>query len=191
VAALTSVLPPKAAVERTSVDVSASESRLSEIVTSSGRDDRDIVQGARVLERPSAAFVASPQKNMNFSTSRRCCRRRYHVTVCPRRSSSPILQNLIFCTHTLIPPVECGSAPRGAPNSRLDRGPQSAHRISLGRRQSGPQRERDRHIDSSMLPPELVKAAVEGRLPRGIGVVRLRDASAEWSRQYAMLGLSV
>jgi hypothetical protein len=25
------------------------------------------VQGARVLERPSAAFVASPQKNMNFS----------------------------------------------------------------------------------------------------------------------------
>src|SRR5207245_7011483 len=39
------------------------------------RDDRDIVQGARVLEWPSAAFVASPQKNMNFSTSRRCCRR--------------------------------------------------------------------------------------------------------------------
>jgi hypothetical protein len=27
------------------------------------------VQGARVLERPSVAFVASPQKNMNFSTS--------------------------------------------------------------------------------------------------------------------------
>jgi hypothetical protein len=38
---------------------------------------------------------------------------------------------------------------------------------------------------------ELVKAAVEGRLPRGIGVTRLRDAPAEWSRQYAMLGLSI
>jgi hypothetical protein len=37
----------------------------------------------------------------------------------------------------------------------------------------------------------LVQAAVEGRLPRGIGVARLRDAPAEWSRQYAMLGLSV
>ena len=29
------------------------------------------------------------------------------------------------------------------------------------------------------------------RLPRGIGVTRLRDAPAEWSRQYAMLGLSI
>jgi hypothetical protein len=31
-------------------------------LTPSPPDDRDIVQGARVLERPSAAFVASPQK---------------------------------------------------------------------------------------------------------------------------------
>jgi site-specific DNA recombinase len=36
-----------------------------------------------------------------------------------------------------------------------------------------------------------MKAAVEGRLPHGIGVARLRDAPAEWSRQYAMLGLSI
>jgi hypothetical protein len=41
-----------------------------------------------------------------------------------------------------------------------------------------------------------LQAAVEGRLPRGIGVARLRvarlrDAPAEWSRQYAMLGLSI
>jgi site-specific DNA recombinase len=34
------------------------------------------------------------------------------------------------------------------------------------------------------------QAAVEGRLPCGIGATRLRDAPAEWSRQYAMLGLS-
>jgi site-specific DNA recombinase len=46
-------------------------------------------------------------------------------------------------------------------------------------------------ISLAFLAPELVKAAVEGRLPRGIGVTRLRDAPAEWSRQYAMLGLSV
>jgi hypothetical protein len=31
--------------------------------------------------------------------------------------------------------------------------------------------------------------AIEGRLPRGIGVIRLRDAPVEWSRQQAMLGL--
>jgi hypothetical protein len=37
--------------------------------------------------------------------------------------------------------------------------------------------------------PDLVKAAIEGALPRGIGVTRLFDAAAEWSIQHAMLGL--
>jgi hypothetical protein len=46
-------------------------------------------------------------------------------------------------------------------------------------------------ISLAFLAPNLVQAAVEGRLPRGIGVTRLRDAPAEWSRQHAMLGLSV
>jgi site-specific DNA recombinase len=46
-------------------------------------------------------------------------------------------------------------------------------------------------ISLAFLAPQLVQAAVEGRLPRGIGVTRLRDAPAEWSRQYAMLGLSI
>ena len=46
-------------------------------------------------------------------------------------------------------------------------------------------------ISLAFLAPMLVQAAVEGRLPRGIGVTRLRDAPAEWSRQFAMLGLSV
>jgi site-specific DNA recombinase len=44
-------------------------------------------------------------------------------------------------------------------------------------------------ISLAFLAPKLVHAAVEGRLPRSIGVTRLRDAPAEWSRQYAMLGL--
>jgi site-specific DNA recombinase len=46
-------------------------------------------------------------------------------------------------------------------------------------------------ISLAFLAPDLVKAAVKGRLPRGVGVARLRDAPAEWSRQYAMLGLSI
>ena len=45
-------------------------------------------------------------------------------------------------------------------------------------------------ISLAFVAPELVKAAIQGRLPRGIGVTRLRDAPAEWSRQYAILGLS-
>jgi site-specific DNA recombinase len=44
-------------------------------------------------------------------------------------------------------------------------------------------------ISLAFLAPDLVKAAIEGRLPRGIGVTRLRDAPVEWSRQHAMLGL--
>jgi DNA invertase Pin-like site-specific DNA recombinase len=45
-------------------------------------------------------------------------------------------------------------------------------------------------ISLAFLAPNLVKAAVEGRLPRGIGVERLRDLPAEWSRQFGALGLN-
>jgi hypothetical protein len=34
------------------------------------------------------------------------------------------------------------------------------------------------------------QAAVDGRLPRGVGIANLRDAPAEWSLQYARLGLA-
>jgi site-specific DNA recombinase len=44
-------------------------------------------------------------------------------------------------------------------------------------------------ISLAFLAPNLVKAAVEGRLPRGIGVERLRDPLTEWSRQFEALGL--
>jgi site-specific DNA recombinase len=46
-------------------------------------------------------------------------------------------------------------------------------------------------VSLAFLAPHLVKAAIEGRLPRGIGVTRLRDAPIEWSRQHAMLGLTL
>jgi DNA invertase Pin-like site-specific DNA recombinase len=45
-------------------------------------------------------------------------------------------------------------------------------------------------ISLAFLAPDLVRAAVEGRLPRGIGVERLRDAPAEWSHQFEALGLN-
>jgi len=34
------------------------------------------------------------------------------------------------------------------------------------------------------------QAAVEGCLPRGIGIERLRDLPAEWIRQFEVLGLN-
>ena len=45
-------------------------------------------------------------------------------------------------------------------------------------------------ISLAFLAPDLVRAAVEGRLPRGIGVERLRDAPAEWGQQFEALGLN-
>jgi site-specific DNA recombinase len=45
-------------------------------------------------------------------------------------------------------------------------------------------------ISLAFLAPNLVKAPVEGRLPRGIGIERLRDPPTEWRRQFEALGLN-
>jgi hypothetical protein len=44
-------------------------------------------------------------------------------------------------------------------------------------------------ISLAFLAPNLVKAAIEGRLPHGMGVARLYELPAEWSRQHEVLGL--
>jgi site-specific DNA recombinase len=46
-------------------------------------------------------------------------------------------------------------------------------------------------ISLAFLSPALVKAALEGRLPRGVSVTRLCDMPAEWSRQHRTLGLDL
>lgn len=46
-------------------------------------------------------------------------------------------------------------------------------------------------ISLAFLSPALVKAALEGRLPRGIGATRLCDMPPEWSRQHLTLGLNL
>jgi len=50
-------------------------------------------------------------------------------------------------------------------------------------------RQVNRTITLAFLAPGLIQAAVEGRLPRGIGVARLRDLPTEWTGQYERLGL--
>jgi site-specific DNA recombinase len=44
---------------------------------------------------------------------------------------------------------------------------------------------------SLLVSPKLVKAAVEGRLLRGINIERLQDPDANWSRQFRDLGLNL
>ena len=45
-------------------------------------------------------------------------------------------------------------------------------------------------VSLAFLAPSLVKAVLEGTLPRGVGYARLGDLPAEWPRQYRALGLS-
>jgi hypothetical protein len=44
-------------------------------------------------------------------------------------------------------------------------------------------------LSHAFLSSALVKAAVEGRLPRGIGVAQLRELPLEWDRQFEALAL--
>jgi hypothetical protein len=51
-------------------------------------------------------------------------------------------------------------------------------------------RQVNRTITLAFVAPTLVQAAVDGRLPHGVGVATVRDFPAEWSRQYERLGLA-
>jgi len=61
----------------------------------------------------------------------------------------------------------------------------------IAQRESCSPRKVNMTISLAFLSPTLVKAALEGRLSRGIGVARLCDMSAEWSRQHLALGLKL
>jgi len=43
-------------------------------------------------------------------------------------------------------------------------------------------------VSLAFLAPDLVEGAIAGTLPRGMGIVRLADLPAEWSKQHRMLG---
>ena len=66
----------------------------------------------------------------------------------------------------------------------------SASIEAIAARQKCSVRQVNMTISMAFIAPALVKAAVEGRLPRGIGVANLRDAPAEWSLQFERLGLA-
>lgn len=59
----------------------------------------------------------------------------------------------------------------------------------IARRERCSPRKVNMTISLAFLAPTLVKATMEGRLPRGINVSRLYDAPPEWPRQYKVLGL--
>ncbi len=61
---------------------------------------------------------------------------------------------------------------------------------SIAKREHCTARKVNMTISLAFLAPDLVKAAIDGALPHGMGVVRLADLPAEWSQQHTILGLS-
>jgi site-specific DNA recombinase len=60
---------------------------------------------------------------------------------------------------------------------------------SLAAREGKTERWIRRTVSLAFLCPALVKAAIEGRLPRGFGVKRLMDLPMAWPDQWSALGL--
>ena len=60
---------------------------------------------------------------------------------------------------------------------------------SLAAREGNTERWIRRTMSLAFLSPTLVKAAIDGRLPRGFGVKRLMDPPVAWSDQWSALGL--
>lgn len=72
-------------------------------------------------------------------------------------------------------------------NDILERRVESAEQIAACEHCSV--RQVNRAITLAFLSPRLVEAAVEGHLPRGVGVATIRHLPSEWSKQHAALGL--
>jgi hypothetical protein len=61
---------------------------------------------------------------------------------------------------------------------------------AIAQRESCSTRKVNMTISLAFLAPDLIKAAIEGRLPYGMGVTRLCELPPAWSRQYRALGLA-
>jgi len=61
--------------------------------------------------------------------------------------------------------------------------------VSLAAREKKTERSIRMTLSLAFLSPALVKAAIDGRLPRGFGVKRLTDLPLCWSDQWSALGL--
>jgi DNA invertase Pin-like site-specific DNA recombinase len=60
---------------------------------------------------------------------------------------------------------------------------------SIAKREGCTARKVNMTTSLAFLAPDLVKAAIDGTLPHGMGVARLADLAPKWSQQHALLGL--
>jgi site-specific DNA recombinase len=106
---------------------------------------------------------------------RHCSRKPSRTQVLPIRSDTRVkLVTAIARGRQWLSEVEAGAATIDA----------------IAAREACSKRHVNMTISLAFLAPSLVMAAVEGRLPHGIGVARLFDAPVAWPRQHQMLGLA-
>ena len=67
----------------------------------------------------------------------------------------------------------------------------NANAESIAKRERCSIRKVNMTISLAFLAPDLVKAAIAGRLPHGMGVARLADTPAEWAESRALLVASI
>jgi site-specific DNA recombinase len=60
----------------------------------------------------------------------------------------------------------------------------------IANRESCSPRKVNMTLSLAFLAPEIVKAAIDGRLPRGVGISRLSDLPASWREQFRQLGIA-
>jgi site-specific DNA recombinase len=102
---------------------------------------------------------------------------------CLNGISKPLDENMT------VSPEDCGSSAIGRHwlDELTNDAVATAERIA--EREGCSARKVNMTISLAFLAPDLVKAAIEGRLPNGMGVDRLADLPAEWSKQHKILGL--
>ena len=61
---------------------------------------------------------------------------------------------------------------------------------AIATREGCSRRHVERTIANAFLAPQIVKAACEGRLPRGVNTKALAEAPAEWSAQLKSIGVA-
>jgi len=68
-------------------------------------------------------------------------------------------------------------------------GPMVTSLEEIAEREGCSKRHVERTLSNAFLAPQIIKAAVDGHLPRGVNAKALVDAPVEWTQQWHALGL--
>ena len=162
-------------------------------------DDKALVQNhiARVELRPNRLVIELPEMK-GAKAKRRARSQQLEVPWC-KASSTRRREILLPETPCSYPARPIRSENRALLIASIGKGRQWLNELmtepsitaeAIAQREGCSVRKVTMTISLAFLAPDLVKAAIEGRLPYGMGVTRLCELPPEWSRQYRALGLT-